>query len=898
MEEYERTARDRLALKLLGPLFFVSGATGLVWQGLWGRQLHLVFGTSTFAIATVLSAFMAGLALGGWAIAKRVSTIQRPLQVYGALELIIGAWAFVFPWMLQGIEPIYLAFWRSWEPGPVAYGMVQFLLVGSALVVPTAAMGATLPLLARFASDSQENSGDRIGWLYSTNTAGAVVGTFLCGFVMLPGLGLWWTTVLTAVANMVLGGVAVALGAQVQATPDAPVAAITRPAPRGVLTAVALAGFASLLYEVAYFRVLGLTLGASVYAFSVMLLAFLVGIAAGGRWGGPWADRLHEAGGTPRVLAALGAVEIGVGVAAWGVMYAFQELPYWYVWGFDLFNGDRSATGLWIMSCVLAGLVLLAPTLLMGVAFPLAVRAVVGSDGEVGADVGRVYAANTAGGVPGAALAGFVLLPWLEVRGTIALGVVVNVLAAAAAVSAVPAGSEERSRATRRLGGVVAAVALISAVLPPPWDPMMMTSGMYKYVTDLSDHSREGIRSFASRQYDMLYYREGLSSVVTVARNQDTGNIWLANNGKIDASTTYDMPTQVLVSLLPFQFVDRADDVLVIGLASGITAGAVTLVDEVGQLDVVELEPAIVEAARFFDEHNHHLLDDPRTRLILNDGRNHVLLTPPGTYDIIVSEPSNPWLTGVSNLFTDEFFRMGKERLKPGGIWSQWVQLYGMDESDLRSLVKTFVGVYPHVLVYTAAESADLVLLGSDRELVPSVEAVNRMLARPKVKAELDIIELGEPGAIYGHLLLDRERALALAGDAELNTDDNLRIEYNAPLHLHTDTQSINVELLRRHAWLPLEHLGHDAALLQRASRHWLALDEFDRAIDGLTRAALMLPEEDLTRQEWLEDAFAWFVKQRTDKAAASVERGLLEVLRQDFWTEVVDPIQAGQPAR
>ncbi|HMV68120.1 MAG TPA: hypothetical protein PKA64_14830, partial [Myxococcota bacterium] len=448
----------------------------------------------------------------------------------------------------------------------------------------------------------------------------------------------------------------------------------------------------------------------------------------------------------------------------------------------------------------------------------------------------------------------------------------------------------------RRIGAAAAAMAAISLVLPPPWDPMMMTAGMYKYVTDVSDHSREGIRSFAKREYDMLYYREGLSSVVTVARNLDSGNIWLANNGKIDASTSYDMPTQVLVSLLPFQFVDHADRVLVIGLASGITAGAVTLVDEVDALDVAELEPAIVEASRLFDDHNHHLLDDPRARLILNDGRNHVLLTPPGTYDVIVSEPSNPWLTGVSNLFTDEFLRMGKTRLKPGGVWSQWVQLYGMDESDMRSLIRTFAEVYPNVLVYTAAEGADLVLIGSDRALDPSVDAVQRLLDRPKVLAELDAIDLGEPAAIFGHLLLDRTRALALAGDIEINTDDNLRIEYNAPLHLHVDTQSINVELMREHAWLPLEHMGTDAALLARASRYWLSLDEFDRAIEGLTRAALRLPEWDDTRQVWLEDAFAWFVKARTDKQVAGVERGLLEVLRQDFWAEVVDPIEAGAP--
>jgi spermidine synthase len=872
--------RREAAYRPLLALFVVSGAAGLVWQSVWARQLHLVFGTSTFAIATVLTAFMLGLAIGGTIAAKTVARVARPLQVYGLLEIGIGVYALVFPWLVEAMIPVYLGLWRATEPTPVVFGLQQLVLVGTILVPPTAAMGATLPLLVRFARAADEDAGGRVGTLYAVNTLGAVVGTWLCGFVLLPELGLAATTALTASVNIGLGLAAVRLDRTVApiapAPPERPGAARSL-----VLGTAAVAGFASMVYEVACFRVLGLTLGASVYAFSVMLLAFLVGIAGGGWLGGRAADAAWRRGGEDGVLRALVWAELAVGASAWALMYAFSELPYLYVWLFDWARADRAGWSLWVMSLGLSGFVLLVPTTLLGVAFPLTVRAATSDPRQISGAVASVYAANTAGGVLGAALAGFALLPWLEVRGTLALGVVCNVAAAALAALAV---AEGRGRLLRRASAAVAVSVAVAVAFPPAWDPMMMTAGMYKYVRSFKDHSREGIRRYSAEQYDLLYYREGLSSVVTVARNPTSGNLWLANNGKIDASTSYDMPTQELVSLLPLAFADTVDDVLVIGLASGITAGAVTLVPEVQRLEVAELEPAIVDAARLFDPWNHGVLDDPRTHLVLNDGRNHVLLAPPGRWDVVVSEPSNPWLTGVSNLFTEEFLRLGKTRLKPGGVWSQWVQLYGMDDVDLRSLLGTFASVYPNVLVFSAAESADLVLLGSDRPLGPIVPRIERLLAWPEVQAELEKLKLGEPAQVLANLLMDRERVLALAGDFVPNTDDNMRIEHRAPLHLHDDTQSINVPLLRAHAWMPRELIGDDDVLWEDTAWAWWHIDEIDRAILGMVHAALLRTEADPVRKDRMFLAFQWFVWRATDgQRISQLEAGLLRALREDF---------------
>jgi spermidine synthase len=848
--------RER-ALLVLYPLFFASGATGLTYQTLWARQLHLVFGTSTFAITTVLAAFMAGLALGGLWMGRHADRARTPLALYGVFEVGIGLYALVFPLLLAALTPAHLAVWRALEPPPLVFGAWQFVVVGVLLLLPTALMGATLPLLARFATDRVSAAGDRVGTLYALNTAGAVFGTWLCGFILLPGLGLSATTWIAALTNVVLGAVALWAHRAFAARVGGPVAE-DQPDPtfdrRGLAVAVAagLAGFAALTYEVAWTRVLGLMLGASVYAFSLMLLAFLIGIAGGGWVGGRLADAGLARFGQRGLLGVLAAVQVGVGLLSYALLHLFPELPFAYVWLYDAFGAEGSPWLVWTVSMALAVLVMTPPALLMGAAFPLAVRAVVGSGAELGGPVGRIYGFNTLGSVAGAALAGFVFLPGLEIRGTVLLAVLVNLLAGALLLGWVAASRRARREAWLLIGVALAAAAILGvAAIPTSVEDtqrrqLLMTAGMYKYVSDLADRSRAGILRYTVDQYDLLYYREGLSSVVTVARNRETGNVWLANNGKVEASTTVDMPTQVLVSLLPFLFAEEPRQVLVIGLASGITAGSVTRVEAVRHLDVVELEPAIEEAARYFDAQNHAVLDDPRTRLWFNDGRNHLLLAAPGSYDVVVSEPSNPWISGVSNLFTREFLEMGKERLAPGGVWAQWVQMYGMDRRDLCSLLATFAEVHPHVALFMTVEDADLVMLGSERPLDASPEGIARALAaHPGMADELGRVGLDDPYRLLSAWQMGRGAILAMCDGAPLNTDDNLRIEYGAPLNLHRSTSAENVELLLSFAELP--RAVDDPAGRLRLAREYLLRADFDRGLGAALAAVDAIDDPELS---------------------------------------------------
>lgn len=806
----------------------MSGATALGYQILWLRELQLVFGTSTFAIATLLAAFMAGLAAGGFALARYADRLRQPLIIYAVLELGIGLYALSFPWLLTLVKPIYLDAWRLLEPGPVLFGTLQFVLVSLLLILPTAAMGATLPLLARFAVLRISSAGDRIGTLYAVNTFGALAGVWLCGFYLLPKIGLSHSSKLAATANLLLGFAALLLGLwaarkNAAALPPADSAVPRSPYAPAVLIAIGLAGFAALAYELAWTRLLTLMLGSSSYTFAVMLIAFLLGIALGARPGGTYADRLLASGGLPRLLYGFAAVELAIALLACLMMYLYPQLPFWYVQLFDLFGAAAEPQMQWWLALLLAGMVMTPPAILMGMHLPMAARAVLGQGKECARPVGIVYGVNALGAAGGAFLAGFVLLPMLGVQGTVFAAAACGLFAAAVLVFAATAGAQRRRTLLAPIA--LASFALLFVVQRPPWDPMLMTAGMYHYVSRLDDHSREAIRRYSVDLYELLYYEEGLSSVVTVAQNVGSTHRWLAINGKVDASTTDDMPTQVLLGLLPMQFVAQPEEVLVIGLASGVTAGASALLPGVEQLQIVELEPAIGRAAHFFDAWNHSVLSDARVSLRYNDGRNHLLLAEAGSYDLIISEPSNPWISGVANLFTSEFLQLGRSRLKHDGVWSQWVPMYGMDSRDLSAILKTFAGVFPHVLVYASIEYNDLVLIGSAEPLEASEQAAARLFETPEVVTELQSIDVASSLDLLSLYQMDESAIVRMTATAPPNTDDNMFIEYSTATKLHLDTRGENFALLRQHAVMPDAQFADGRQWEQLAIRYRLRGD-------------------------------------------------------------------------
>ncbi len=859
-----------LAVLLLVPLFVFSGATSLVYETLWERQLHLVVGTSQIAVITVLTAFMTGLAAGGFLSSRKADTVKRPLMVYALLEGAIGIYAVIFPWLLSALVPVYTGIWQVFQPSPTVFAVIQFGLLGVFLLPPTICMGATLPVLARFAQVATQgkDAGRQVGRLYGANTIGAVCGVGLAGFVLLPGYGLNATTWITAASNVALCLMALALDRWTGALePQAELSTQTAnptATPDGLwLKALgplaAVAGMTALIYEVSWFRVMVLTLGGSAYAFSIMLLSFLLGIGSGGWVGGHIADFAWKRGGVRGTMTAYAILQVCVGSFAYLAMWQYNELPYIFI---EMYSVVRSYPShwLWIGKLSLSMMIMVPPALFMGASFPVLVRAAT-VGGSLGRPVGRIYGWNTVGSILGASLGGLLLLPTLYVTGSTLLAVSFNLLGAAAAMWAGSQAAAKRPSTGHQVGWFVLAVWAIGLVqwARPPWNPLLMTAGMYKYAShlDASELTREGVNEFALDPYELVYYAEGLSSVVTVARSKESGNIWLANNGKVDASTQIDMPTQVMVAHLPFVFAPEPEDVLVIGLASGITAGSAVLHSDAGTFEIIELEPVIVEASHFFDEHNHRPLEDPRVTLIANDGRNHLFLQEDGHYELIISEPSNPWLTGVSNLFTAEFFALGKSKLAEGGVWAQWVQMYGMDHEDLRSLLHTFTSSYKYVHLFSTIEDADLVLIGSDSPLDLTADRIGAMMNRDQaVRDDFKMIDVECPEDVLTRYLVDQDKILEFAGDAPLNTDDNMRIEYSAPRHLHEDTAELNFYKLLEgsHArnMVPL-HMVKDVPGMLDLAEAYTRRDDYLKALLVLKEALVREPENPVVFERYEE---------------------------------------------
>jgi spermidine synthase len=809
--------------------FFASGMSSLVYQVVWVRELVLVFGATTFAVSTVLTSFMGGLALGSYYFGRRSETVARPLRLYGLLEIGIGLYGLAVPFIFAALPTVYHSFWRSLQLPFFALSIVRFVFATLVLIVPTALMGATLPVLASFYARDAVRIGLRVGALYALNTFGAVLGAAATGFVLIPAVGMNATTTTAAAINILLGVVALTLSRRIEALRPLDEAApelvdgppVSRKSLRSldrevsrrqiatVIAGFAVSGFVALSYEVIWSRVLSLIIGSSVYAFSIMLTTFLIGLAGGAAIAARLVDRIR------RPVQTFALIEVGIGVTSLIGAYLFDDLPYAFV---QLYRWvDSSAFGLLLFARFLvASFVIIVPTFLLGSLFPLVVRIL--SSGKLaratGRTVGDAYAANTVGAIAGSFASGFILIPWLGLLGSMRLCVALNFVVAGITFVASGFHSGERRgrrrRITTTLGAAVSALLIITVVLiEPPWDPEIMSSAVYRYAPSLTDKSRQELSEYLKHgQGETIFYKEGITA--TVAVQQQGGGRVLKVNGKPEASTTGDMPTQILIGTLPLLVRQQTDEVLLIGLGSGVTLGSVEQFP-VKRVTCVELEPAVIEASHRFEDVNNHPLDDPRLRLVSNDGRNFIYSTDE-KFDVIVSEPSNPWVTGVANLFTLEYFKRGAERLKEDGLFSQWLQIYEMAPEDVRTLIATFREAFPQVYLFRGAEG-DLMLLGSKSERRLDLSILKSHFDDPKIAADLKRIGTTRASDIISRFYLGPAEVTNLSAGAKLNTDDNALIEFNAPRRVGTTEETVarNLKQLLGYAASPLNYLKKDA---------------------------------------------------------------------------------------
>ncbi len=771
--------------RLIFVFFFFSGFTSLVFEVVWERALAKVFGTSSLALSTLLTAFMAGLALGSWLGGRYAERIKHPLRTYGMLEGLIGLYAMCVPAILALMPSVYQALFDAYIQDLLVFSLLRFAVVFLVLLVPTTMMGATLPIVSQWIAQREQRFQGSIGILYGLNTLGACTGALLAGFGALPNMGLAQTNLVFAISNWCLCAVVIAFDrfADVDIKTDAlseefevihqnvETHSLTNIDRRVIMFAFGAGGLVSMCYQVLWTRAYVIVLGSSTYSFTIILTAFLAALALGSAVFSSFVHRISKP------VWWLGLTQSGFALGATLTFFLLDDLPEW------LFHRLREDIGnpseIYLYQFGLVGVCVFLPVFLQGAAFPLVMRALVDTPEEAGPDVGRAYAFNTGGAIFGSFMAGFALLPAFGLRESLTITICINLLLAAAYIGLlIPRGLK-----VAVAPAAVCAVAALTLALSPTIDQVRLTRGMFRtyWARELFDPDK-----LAKDNPELLFYEDGVTATISV---EGRGRlVTLKANGKPEASDGADMATQILVALAPFLVRSLKHDVggeevAMVGFGSGVTAGA-ALQWPLKRLDVVEIEPEMIGASKFFEHVNHKPLEDDRCVLYESDGRNFLEYTN-NRYDIIVSEPSNPWIAGVASLFTVEHFERVKRKLKPDGVFAQWVQLYEIRPENVRRIMATFRTSFPHAVAFSSMpKGTDLILVGSQEPLDLPPEGFQTAMQNETVAAELKRAGIHSPTQFYGLMFMNAKELAAFAEGADLNTDDNGLLEFEAPKDL------------------------------------------------------------------------------------------------------------------
>ena len=846
--------------------FFISGVCGLLYEVVWIRVAGTVIGNTTFAIGTVVGVFMGGLAAGAWWGGRQADRRQGAslLRLYGMLEGGVALSALAVPFLLAASEPVFHALWNSVGQITALYAGLRVLLMGVVLIVPTTLMGATLPVLTRFLSDNSQAAAGEAGRAYAINTFGGVAGTLASGLWLIPTVGLRATTLVAIVLNLAIAAASLGLAKGKSGSVE-PALSSEPPPRRAALIVSALSGFSSLIYEVAWTRSLVLSLGSTVYAFTLILTAFILGLAGGSAV----SSRLVQRSRRPDI--ALAAIQGAIGVAALILLPFLGELPLQMAPASELVRDHY--VGLLFAHSKLIAMFVLVPSLFIGAVFPFTFRLASGSERGVGRSVAAVYSWNTVGSIAGSLAASFVLVPMLGLAPSIRIAATVNLVVAAGLLALLP---------RVRMAALAPALVLLVAWLRPSWDSRVLASGTYLYGEDYARMAKTlhiDLPTYLSRESKILAEYWDAYGLTTVHRSED-GNLSIRVNGKADASTgTADMPTQRTVGHLGLLHHPAPKRVLVIGLGSGVTLGAVAC-HQLQTLDCVEISPAGVRAAEYFSDANGGVLQDPRVRLVIGDGRNAVQFAKE-PYDVIVSQPSNLWISGMSNLFTRDFFSMASRRLGPGGIFCQWVQAYRMPLEDFQSILKTFFAVFPNGSFWEVFPGQDYVLLGSlDVPRIPFAELETRMGTR-SMRTHFDGLSVPGAAGLLGHYIAAADEVRGAVATSTVLTDDLSAIEYSTSRAMFTVLQPRTiawVESLRRPPLDPGRYPGLDAGAVEksREARRRIAaavsLEAERRSVievlEFLAKNAIGLGDDEPTRQHFERYAYLARLEARFQRQA------------------------------
>ncbi len=847
---------------IIAVLFFASGFSSLIYQVVWNRLLVFLFGSTTFATASVLAVFMTGLAAGSFIGGRLCMKTARPLLWYGILEGIVGVWALAVPHLLESAVPLYKMIWAYRSVG-FLFPVLRLGVAAAVLIVPTACMGATLPLLAKYVSNNPNTVGKQVGSLYAINTFGAVGGASLAGFFLLPVFGLHAAICIAAAINIILFVVVAYLSRSAEtrlAAEAAPVApekvAITGDSPsndekksadephstesvaaqsdlnqtqeqqsseqasnngpdqkadekvssetvkegvapagsdagnlpphhfslnkvRAMIALFGLSGAISMIYEVGWTRALLLVIGSSTYAFTCMLTTFLIGIFLGS-----WlCARVIDKRKDPVLVFAV--IEIAIAAFAMMAMVFYNALPAAVLIMAPVFKGSPELAI--FVKFILAASTFVPLTLGLGATFPAVVKSCVRALDEVGESVGTIYSANTLGAIGGALLAGFILVPVLGVEKMLVFAAAINMLIG---VVALYMASTVSSKARTSSSVIAAIICLIAIIYPNIWDrtllllaqPLRRNNQTNAAIGLLFEKTRRQLLG----DLQLIYYEDGVSATVGVFKHSNPPQHVLITNGNIDGNDTADMCTQSLVAILPLVLRPKAETDCIIGWGTGVSAGASALFP-LKDIVNIELEQKVLDASKYFHKVNHKAEEDPRCKIEFNDGRNF-LLASDKKYDVIVSEPSNPWQIGVCNLFTKEFFKICHQQLNQNGILSNWAQSTEVSPTNIRAIVSSMKSQFTNVAAFRSGRFPDIILLASDTPIKFDYARVKEVYADKKVHDELSSYGITSPEAMLACLIATPGSTTQLSAKIPVNTDDHNYFEYSVQRTYETQT--------------------------------------------------------------------------------------------------------------
>jgi len=729
-------------------LLIVSGTAALIYQVLWIKQLTLIVGVDVYAVTTGVSAFFAGLALGGLLLGRWVDLVQRPLRVYAALEMGVALVGVLMTLALSHTAALFVTLEET--SAVFAWGLI-FLMVG----VGPFLMGGTLPAMVRSLRLTTDRIGTGGGWMYAANTAGAIIGALVSSFLLIPALGILGSALVAAGIGILAatGGFWLDRFAPQQTR----VAQQSNPAPRVKSATVAIlfyavAGCLALGYEVIWSQSLVQFMSTRSYAFSVMLATYLAGLALGAALFARRADRVRDPWGMFGLLIAAAGMVALLEISLLGPwLPALQSMGEHVAYGLT----ESRLLGMCARFAIAALYVVFLPTLLLGAAFPAALKLIVDS-GHVGRDIGKVVALNTFGGIIGTVITGFVLVPRFGLVKTLAI---LAVVAALLGVSAAMRGTSG-FRFARWSTIVIAMVAVGAAMLTP-------------------DDRLAALLASTRGGGTVVFYEEGKGGTVAVLE-QSAGHKrfrrlfiqGVSNTGDTLPSLRY-MRLQALLPLI----IHNGDpkSALVIGLGTGITSGALLRFPGLEQRVVAELLPEVVQATSNF-QGNFGAATDPRLDIRLRDGRRE-LLSSQQRYDLITLEPPPPSAAGVVNLYSTDFYELARARLRPGGLVAQWLPLPTQNDEATRSLVRSFLDVYPHASLWTT-ELHEMLLLGSMQPVNLDVPRIIDRFNQPELAPALREVGIASPEALLATWVTDRTGLEAYANAVLPVTDDQPRIEY------------------------------------------------------------------------------------------------------------------------